>query len=622
MPKRSEKSIIAAGLVVLACALLNVLLFARTRVMVIPALWPYLTVTVAILALVWGRYRLRRLSDEEARDEAAAQNAPASTSLFAQDESELDPFSYRKALAQLERWVAPVFAPTLALLVLGWAHRLFWNVPDAWGTSQRLFASTFLIGQGFVLFLFGRYFLGLSRSPGHRLLRGPGTMLVLACFASMLAGAAAIIADTSYPAAEGVVRRALALFLGLIALEWLLNTVAWLYRPKRKNDPVLTYESRLCGLLTDPASWTSSIARAVDYQFGFQVSETGFYRFLQRSLLPFILLQIFLLYILSTIVVLGPEELGLRERLGKPLPDAQVGPGLHVKWPWPFERIVRHPARRILTTHIGFTAHEDDERPRVMLWTVPHYREEDQFIVASREAEQSGDQTDAAVAVNLISVNVPVEYRITNLYQHIYGHAEPELVLRQIAYRALTRELASRDLIALLGPERNETRAALHNHIQQEALALDLGISIVFTGLQGVHPPIPVADAFESVIASLEQKETSILTARAYRNRIRPMAEAEAAERQWIAQGERARRGETALADADLYRTRLSLHQNFPGVYAERLYLSALRAALRDPHTFIVDNRADHETLIFNLEEKVTPDLFDFGSGTGEDLFL
>jgi len=622
MQERTEKPIAAAFCVVLTCALLDVLLFARTRVMVIPAVWPYLAVSAFMLALVWGRVRLRRLSEDEARDEAASRATPLSSSLFVRDEQELDPFTYQKAQAQLEKWFAPAFAPLLAMLVLWWSHHLFWSHPDTLDTDQRLFAAAFLIGQGFVLFLFGRYFLGLSRTPTLRLLRGPGNMLVLTCFASMLAGIAAIVADAAFPAAELLIRRALAVFLALMALEWLLNTIAWLYRPKRKNDPVLTHESRLCGLFTDPASWTSNVARAVDYQFGFQVSETGFYRFMQRALLPLVLMQLFLLYLLSCIVVLGPEEAGIRERLGRPQPEPHLTAGLYLKWPWPFERIVRHPAQRILTTHIGFTAHEHNERPRVMLWTVPHYLEEDQFLVASNEEPGRSDQSDAAVAVNLLSVNVPVEYRITNLYQYVYNHAEPDKVIRQIAYQALTRELASRELIALLGPDRHATRAALHEHIQQESRSRQLGIDVVFTGLQGVHPPIPVADAFESVIASLEERETQILTARAYRNRIRPMADAEAAERMWIAQGARARRGDIAAADADLYRARLELHRAFPEVYAPRLYLNAVRFALRHPHKYILGHGASQETIILNLEEKLTPDLFDFGSGTGEDLFL
>ena len=44
------------------------------------------------------------------------------------------------------------------------------------------------------------------------------------------------------------------------------------------------YDSRLVGVLAQPEGLVATAAQTLDYQFGFKVSETWFYQFLQRSI--------------------------------------------------------------------------------------------------------------------------------------------------------------------------------------------------------------------------------------------------------------------------------------------------------------------------------------------------
>ena len=77
---------------------------------------------------------------------------------------------------------------------------------------------------------------------------------------------------------------ALCALLGLIAVETLINLVLEIYRPRVKGKverPL--YESRLVGLLGQPEGLITTAAQALDYQFGFKVSETWFYRFFREG---------------------------------------------------------------------------------------------------------------------------------------------------------------------------------------------------------------------------------------------------------------------------------------------------------------------------------------------------
>lgn len=626
---RNEKLLLTSLVLVLLGIVIDALLWSRTQLHTLHALYPYLTLNAILCAVLWARLRFKRLAEEEIRDQASLEAKQKGGSLFQREEQDLDPISFVHARAQFEKWFIPSLAPILALIMGYWGWRLYPPIGTLFDAPmQRFFAAAVLFGQSFVLFLFGRFFLGLGRLPTDRLLRGAGTALLLSSLASSLSAIAAMIAELAWEPADLWMRRILAAYLWVLAAEYVINTIAYLYRPKRKGEAVTTYESRITALLTDPQTWTHSLAQTLDYQFGFQVSETGFYRFVRRALLPLLFVQALLLYGLSAIVVLGPEEEAILERFGDPFDTAgeprQLSSGIHFKWPWPFETARRHPVRRILSTHVGFEKDPDDPRPPLMLWTQPHYLSEDSFIVASRDLMSANldDEDDAAVPVNFITVNIGIEYKITDLYQYIYVNSDADSLLQLAAHRAVTRELAGRDLIELLGPQRKEAGDQIFVALQAAADELKLGVEILFLGLHGTHPPIPVSPAFEAVIGSLEERETSILEANAYQNRTLPLAAAEADELTWRAQADRARQTDFAAAEAELFQTRLAIHNELPRVYTSRLYLETLERALAPVRKYIVATSPDLEVLILNLEERMRPELFDFSPGMMEERFL
>lgn len=625
--QRNEHILLTAAVLSLVVFLIDGVLGLRTQSASLPALFPYLSLAATVCGLAWIRLRLKRLSEEESRDTESAARSAESTSLFGADERELDPFSYARLRRQLERWFIPVVAPLLAIWMGLWAYRLLQSPALPWPEAdQRLFAASFAIGQAFIFFLFGRYLLALSRMDDHRLLRGPAVYLLLASLGSMAVGIGHVISETIAPRADVIVRTILAFYLAVLVVEWVLHTVAVIYRPRRVDSLLTSYESRFSAWWTDPSSWTSGLAHTLDYQFGFGVSDTWFYRFIQKALGPLVLMQLALLYALSCMAVLGPSEVGVREKFGQPL-DKQgtpriIGSGFHFKWPWPFEQIRRLPAKQILHTQIGYKLHEENDRPDLILWTRPHYEMEDQFIVASRQWAPQAAEDDAAVPVNFISVSIPITYRIVDPYTYLYKHAAPDATLRDLALRTLTRMLAVSDLIELLGEARTDIAAQLTLDLQKAVDQAQLGLEILYVGFQGAHPPIAVADAFESVVGALEEKETLALNASAYRNRTLPMADAEGAALVSQAQADSAIRSEGASAESDQFTTRLTIHREVPRVYASRLHLDALRNALRDARKYVVTSPADREVIIFNLEEKSHPDLYDFGPAFTEDPIL
>ena len=611
---------VAAGGAALAMffAVLDSLFGAAVGLRAMGALAPLLWVTAGVSALVAARYFFERRAMEERQDAALARAERPDSSLFLSDEEAGDPLSMSRARAQFEATIVRAAAPALMLLEGGfawrWRRALMAGIPPA--PSGRLGAAAVLAAQSFALFLAGRYLLGLARAPERRLLRGPGAQLGLSALASLLAAASAIAGHAGWAPAD---RAAAWVFVGLLAalaVESGLNFLVDLYRPRRRDEPPRTaYESRLARWLAEPAGWIRDVAQSFDYQFGFRVSETWFYRFLRSALAPLALFQVLVLYALSCVVILGPEEEGILERFGRPREERAGGwrmePGFHWKWPWPFETVRRLPVRRLQTIHVGYRADEGRPPPKTVLWTRPHYAEEDLFLLASREQEAAGPEPDAAAPVNLLSFNIPIEYRIADARRFAYGFADPAATLRALAYRTLARVLSARDLVHVLGSDRLETAGELRAALQAEAERLGLGVDIVFVGLPGVHPPVAIADAFEDVVGSLEAREAKILEARAYRNRRLPVAEAEARRLVFEAEAYRARRSLTAKAEAEQFLHRKTAADRAPAVFRNWYYLQTLREALRGVRAYVIAADPSAEVIQLNFEERAPATLFD-----------
>jgi HflK protein len=556
-----------------------------------------------------ARERLEKLEYEELK------KAPAGTALFS---DVADTFPARRAREQFERFFAPVFAILLFLLQSG---AVYW----LWGwlgkvtppqQAQATIAMALAAPFALALFLLGKYVAALARLERQRLLRPGASYLLLGALVGFLVAISEAAAWFGFPKVDFYVAGALGVMLGLVAIETLVNLVLEIYRPRLKGKEArLLYESRLLGLLSQPGGLITTAAQALDYQFGFQVSQTWFYRFLERALAWLVLMQLGALLASTTLVIIEPSEQGLLERFGRPVASrAVLEPGPHFKWPWPIDKVYRYGTREIRSFNIGFIADPELDKENTMLWTRPHFKEEFNLLVASREAAGafsnsiSGEQ---AVPVNLLSVNVPVQYQITNLHAWAYHQAEPAQLLEKLATREVVNYLVSVDIDDIMTTGRLSATHDLRTNIQARVNAAGLGVEILFVGLQGIHPPVKVADAYEAVIGSLQEKETNILEAEAYALATLPKAYAQATNRVNQAQGDKAVRVASALAQSERFTNQLAAYRASPSVFSQRAYLDTLSRAVSHTRKLILAATNTQDIVILNLEDKVRQDLLD-----------
>jgi regulator of protease activity HflC (stomatin/prohibitin superfamily) len=320
---------------------------------------------------------------------------------------------------------------------------------------------------------------------------------------------------------------------------------------------------------------------------------------------------------------------------------------------------------------IGFVANEENNKAGhgPLLWGQQHYEEEYQLLVASKQTSLSSD--DSAVPVGIVIAAVPVQYKIKDLYSFIYKHKEPEKQLEAICYRELTKFAASATIEvdneadleqSLLGAGRTQAKNALMREIQRAADDADLGVEIVFLGLQGIHPPSEVAADYQDVVGAVQIKQALILQAQANKNEsLSALAGSVASADELYSlaikyqQAEKTNRPEDVKklaieldmeleeSEGDIFKTQresqsyafekttlakaagerfdsqLKAYRAAKDIYKQQLILNALEESLKNTRKYIVPaDSNDKQMIIIDVQEKLIPTILDDISGFQE----
>lgn len=568
---------------------------------------------VALISYLQMRLESQEQTEKLEFDEL--QKSKNAAALF--DSAEAENFPAQRSRLQFERFGVPTFA-ILLLLAQGTAVFLLWKryqqYDNPWADRAGIGMTIFGV-FALVMFLMGKFSAGIARLEKQRLMRPGASYLLMGSLASVLALSALVADFLGNPQLDLLLARILLVIIGLATLELLFNVVFEAYRPRLKGQVThLLYDSRVVGLIGDPAGFFSTAALALDYQFGFKVSETWFFQFLRRTIAWIILLQVGILWLSTCTVFIEPGEQAVLERCGKPV-GGVLEPGPHLKMPWPLDIVYRYQTRAIQSFLVGVVPDEKLEKEHVVLWSKAHYKEEVNMLVASRQqtvnTNATKDAATEAVPVNLLTASIPVQFTIGNLTDWVYNHENAGALLEKLATREVVNYLVSVDIDQIMSSERQNASKTLKDRIQKVADQHKLGVNIVFVGLQDIHPPVSVAEAYESVNAAIQARQGIIYTAEGDRAQTIPMAQAIAAN--ILAEAEVYRLSEQAkgLAAAGRFPNQVLAYQASPEVFRQRTYLDTLGNAIAPTRKYVIGLTNTKDVIIMNLEDKIRTDLMD-----------
>jgi len=451
-----------------------------------------------VLAIVFDQHRRERLEALEAQS-LASQSARAST-VF--DESAEDLRVAAKRLRGLHKY----FVPAVSLLIAaGFIAVGLWRMPGARELIDpdkvRVFgppgwAIAIAVLLALAGFLFARYIAVMAKQKVWANLRAGGGQSM----AAAVIGVTMIVGHLFAFAGNMVVLRYLPAAIAVLALvlgaEILLNFVLNLYRPRARDQmPRPAMESNLLGFLAAPDKIADTLGGAVNYQFGFDVTGSWFYRLLNRSFLWLTLMLTFVVWMMTALYVVNPDERGLVTTRGRFVEE--VGPGWGLKWPWPISRVERFSTT---TSRRLELATPSSKTGKAILWTNAHGVEEVNMLVrpAAVDAGETGNDEDFSI----ISAVVPVLYSVEDL-KKFNEFATPETrerLLISIGRREVTMFFATVSVDDILGGDRPRVSEELRQRLNKAYQAKGAGIRVLFAGVEGVHPPLDVAINFEEVV--------------------------------------------------------------------------------------------------------------------------
>lgn len=227
------------------------------------------------------------------------------------------------------------------------------------------------------------------------------------------------------------------------------------------------------------------------------------------QLLPAAVMGVALVLWLSTgIVTVDANEEGALYRAGK-LQAQTLQPGLHLTFPWPIDRVEIYDTQSVGTLTIGYVPEGEMDN----LWTEDHGIEEYRLLLGS------GDE--------MVSINMKVQYKIENLFDYISSSAAPESLLQAKAYEIVTERTIVSDLETLLAVDRKAFSDSFQQELTEKIASHNTGLQVVDVVLESIHPPIEVADVYQSIISAGIAADELIINAENSANRSVLEAEAD-----------------------------------------------------------------------------------------------
>ena len=494
---------------------------------------------------------------------------------------------------------------------------------------------------GVISLFAGAFYNGQSHDEAFRWLRPFGAWMIAGAVASAAAVAAGLCFKSGLKEYDAIIAKTLLVIYLVLAVELVLSFVVEFYRPRTLEESRPVFESRILALFTEPGGVMRNFADMLDYQFGFKVSSTWMYSFVERAIFPLILLWALILWGSTTIHEVNSNEVGLRSNLGrltnteKPLP-----PGIYFTLPWPFGTIEKYSCDQIYEVVIGHEEHDHEEEEEyvddghghapppkkekkkedltVVLWTAEHGEGDNNFIVANDVSHSGGDKSgDVLGDFYFVGLSMPIQYHVRpdGVYYYVDGSVDAQQVIKNIGHMVVTEYLASAPFYHIITGGRRDAEQKLKARIQAECDARKLGVEIVSANLVGIHPPTQVGKEFQNVLGAMEEREKMVLAAEAYKAQVLPQAKADALAIRERAAAASYQTATVAKAVSDRFLKQLQAYKTMPKLFMLKNYLDFLENDCKDVRKYVLSSSLKGDVYELNLEEKERLNLFDANLG-------
>ncbi len=211
---------------------------------------------------------------------------------------------------------------------------------------------------------------------------------------------------------------------------------------------------------------------------------------------------------------------------------------------------------------------------------------------------------------NLVTADIQVQYRISDVNNYLFKVNEPEKSLKQAAESALRQSIGQNYLDFVITEGRSNIEEQTLQQIRMTLNSYDAGLHASTVTLREAKAPEQVKAAFDDATKAREDKERFLHEAEAYFNKIVPEARGHS---QKIIQDSEAYKQELinyAIGDVSKFQQILPEYIKAPKITKIRLYLDSLEKIFINTSKVLVDLDSGNNLLylpvdrLLNLSEK------------------
>src|SRR3989338_3402124 len=299
----------------------------------------------------------------------------------------------------------------------------------------------------------------------------------------------------------------------------------------------------------------------------------------------FIAVFVILIGLTSIIYSIGPDEVGVIQRLSKFI--GLSSPGLHAKIPFGIDRVTPIKVEKIFKEEYGFKTLEAGVKTR---YSSGNYREQSLML--------TGD-------LNILDVRWIVQFKIKDPDKLLFATRRFEDNIHDISEVVMRRFVGDYSVDEVLTTKREEIDDLAQQEIQRILDSYNVGVNIITVKLLDVNPPETVKAAFNEVNEAKQEKEKMINQAWEAYNKVIPKARGTAEKTIREAEGYALDKINRSKGESERFLATLEEYKKSPEITRKRLYLETLADVLpRVKEKYIIDTKQTSILPLLDINKK------------------
>ncbi len=262
--------------------------------------------------------------------------------------------------------------------------------------------------------------------------------------------------------------------------------------------------------------------------------------------------------VLTSFYTVNPEEEALVLRFGRYV--ATKSPGLHLRFPFGIERVIKVPVTEVRSEEFGFS-------------TSPGRRSTVQSVDESVALMLTGD-------LNIADVEWVVQYRIKDAREWVFNVHEQVETIRDLSESVMRAIVGDHTVTEVLTLERERIAQLARDALQERLDYYEMGVQVVTIKLQNALPPASVRDSFNDVNAAEQERDQAQNEAQREYAKVVELARGQAKQQVSEAEGYAADRVNRAHGDVARFIKILAAYSSAKEVTRRRLYLETVERIL------------------------------------------